>query len=556
MTIGANFGHITHLQYKVKSLTFQVESFKSGEKYVSMRSEFAKQLAAKDREIKKIESELADAHCETVTVRQNWMQVFEDISKEHEKELREKERIIKKLKDQLFATQRQLDETRNKLKDKTVELYQVKTELEEQIGSNLELKAQINRDYENSSIPSSQKPNHKKINNNREKTGKKPGGQPGHKGHCRKKHTPTERIHIPAPEKYANSNDYKPTGKEISKQVVNISISINTIEYSTPEFRNIHTGQRVHAAFPDGVINDVNYGGSIKALTFLLNNRCGVSIDKVRELLSDVTDGELQISKGMINGLSKEFSTKTEVEQKKAFADLLLSPVLNADFTNARVNGKSAQVFICATPEVTMYFSRENKGHKGIVGTPVEQYHGILVHDHDKTFYSYGDNHQECLSHVIRYLKNSIENEPNLTWNQQMLELVREMIHYRNSIPDESPDPAEVNELVSTYNEILELARSEYEYEPPSNYYKDGYNLYKRMDEYKDSHLLFLHDFNVPATNNLSERKGRVFKRKQKQVMSFRSFDSLSYLCSSMSIIDLLLAQGSNLFKSVATILD
>ena len=555
MTIGTNFEHITHLQYKVKSLTFQVESFKSGEKYVSMRSEFAKQLAAKNREIKKIKSELANAHCETVTVRQNWMQVFEDISKEHEKELGERDRIIRKLKDQLFATQQQLDETREKLKDKAVELYKVKTELEEQIGANLELKAQINRDYENSSIPSSQKPNHKKINNNREKTGKKPGGQPGHKGHCRKKHTPTERIHIPAPEKYVNSNDYKPTGKEISKQVVNINISINTIEYSTPEFRNIHTGQRVHAAFPDGVINDVNYGGSIKALAFLLNNRCGVSIDKVRELLSDVTDGELQISKGMINGLSKEFSTKTEVEQKKAFADLLLSPVLNADFTNARVNGKSAQVFICATPEVTMYFSRENKGHKGIVGTPVEQYHGILVHDHDVTFYNYGDNHQECLSHVIRYLKNSIENEPNLTWNKQMLELIREMIHYRNSITDKNPDPDEVKELVSKYNETLELARGEYEYEPPSNYYKDGYNLYKRMDEYKDSHLLFLHNFSVPATNNLSERKGRVFKRKQKQVMAFRSFDSLIYLCNSMSIIDLLLTGEGSLFKSVATIL-
>ena len=282
MTIGANFGYITNLQYKVKSLTFQVESFKSGEKYVSMRSEFAKQLAARDREIKKVKSELADAHCETVSVRQNWMQVFEDISKEHEKVLGEKERIIKKLKDQIFATQRQLDETRNKLNDKTIELYQVKTELEEQIGANLELKAQINRDYENSSIPSSQKPNHKKINNNREKTGKKPGGQPGHKGHCRKKHTPTERINIPAPEKYVNSDDYKPTGKIISKQVVNISVSVNTIEYSTPEFRDVHTGQRVHAAFPEGVINDVNYGGSIKAFTFILNSRCGVSIVKVR----------------------------------------------------------------------------------------------------------------------------------------------------------------------------------------------------------------------------------------------------------------------------------
>ena len=259
----------------------------------------------------------------------------------------------------------------------------MKTELEEQKGANLQLKAQINRDYENSSIPSSQKPNHKKITNNREKTGRKPGGQPGHDGHCRKKHTPTEHIHIPAPDKYAGSDDYKPTGKTISKQVANIGITVNVIEYDTPEFRNVHTGQRVHADFPDGVVNDVNYGGSIKAFAFLLNNRCGVAIDKVCEFLSDITDCELQISKGMINGLSKEFSSKTEVEQKKAFADLLISPIMNADFTNARVNGKNVQIAICATPDITLYSARKHKGYKGIAGTPVEHYRGILVHDHD-----------------------------------------------------------------------------------------------------------------------------------------------------------------------------
>lgn len=556
MIIESNFEYITNLQYKVKSLTFQVQSFESGEKYVSMLSEFERQLAAKDRKIEKLKSELADAHCETATMRKNWMQIFEDISNEHEKELQGKDRIIKNLEDRLLTTQQQLDNAKDKLRDKNVELYQVKTELEEQKGANQQLKAQINRDYENSSIPSSQKPNHKKITNNREKTGRKPGGQPGHDGHRRKKHTPTEHIHIPAPDKYAGSDDYKPTGKTVSKQVVNIGVSVTIVEYDTPEFRNVHTGQRVHADFPDGVVNDVNYGGSVKAVAFLLNNRCGVAIDKVREFLSDMTDGELQISKGMINGLSKEFSTKTEAEQKKAFADLLLSPVMNADFTNARVDGKSAQVVICTTPDVTMYFSREHKGHKGIADTPVEQYHGILVHDHDITFYSYGDNHQECLSHVLRYLKDSIENEANLTWNRRMLELVREMIHYRNGIPEENPDPDKVKELESRYNEILELAREEYEYEPPNNYYKDGYNLYIRMDEYKDSHLLFLYDIRVPTNNNLSERKGRIFKRKQKQVMGFRSFESLTHLCNSMSMIDLLRAKEDNLFKSVATILN
>jgi hypothetical protein len=85
----------------------------------------------------------------------------------------------------------------------------------------------------------------------------------------------------------------------------------------------------------------------------------------------------------MINGLSKEFSSKTEVEQKKAFADLLISPIMNADFTNARVNGKNVQIAICATPDITLYSARKHKGYKGIAGTPVEHYRGILVHDHD-----------------------------------------------------------------------------------------------------------------------------------------------------------------------------
>lgn len=558
MAIGANFEYVTDLQYKVKALTFQVKSFESGEKYVSMRSDFSKQLAAKDRKIKKLKSELSNVNSQIITVRNNWMQVFEDISNEHENESQNKDSIIKKLQDQLITTQRQLDETKDKLRDKTIELYQVKTELEEQKGINGQLKAQINRDYENSSIPSSQKPNHKKITNNREKTGRKPGGQPGHKGHRRKKHIPTEHVHIPAPDKYTQSDDYSPTGKTISKQVINIGITVNVVEYDTPEFRKLDTGQRVHADFPEGVVNEVNYGGSIKSFAFLLNNRYGVSIEKAREFLSDMTDGKLQISTGMINGLSKEFSNKTEAEQKKAFADLLLSPVMNADFTNARVNGKNVQVAICANPDITLYFAREHKGHKGIAGTPVEHYHGILVHDHDVTFYSYGDNHQECLTHSLRYLKDSMENEPDLKWNQRMRKLLQEMIHYRKSLSKENIDldPDKAKEFENRYIEILDLARNEYEYEPPSKYYRDGYNLYKRLDEYRNSHLLFLYDRRIPTTNSLAERKARVFKRKQRQVMAFRSFDSLVHLCKSMSIIDMLNEKEDNLYKSVAKILN
>ena len=170
-----NFEYITNLQYKVKSLISQVKAFESGEKYATMYSEFKKQLSAKDLEISRLKRELADAHCQIVTARKNWMQVIEDMEIEHEKELKEKDRKIKKLEERVFKVEGMLDSARDKLKEKNVELYQVMIELEEEKGKNQELRAQINRDYENSSIPSSMLLNRKKISNSREKTDKKPG---------------------------------------------------------------------------------------------------------------------------------------------------------------------------------------------------------------------------------------------------------------------------------------------------------------------------------------------------------------------------------------------
>ena len=118
-----------------------------------------------------------------------------------------------------------------------------------------------------------------------------------------------------------------------------VALIMNVTEYQADVYYNSTTGERIHAAFPGGVVDDVNYDGSIKALLFLLNTDCAVSIDKSRRFLSDLTGGKLKISKGMINKLCREFSKRTKTEQKKIFADLLSSAVMHTDCTNARVNG-------------------------------------------------------------------------------------------------------------------------------------------------------------------------------------------------------------------------
>ena len=140
---------------------------------------------------------------------------------------------------------------------------------------------------------------------------------------------------------------------------------------------------------------------------------------------------------------------------------------MHIDCTNARVNWESAHVFVNATPDGKVYYSASTKkGHAGVEGTPAENYQGILVHDHELTFYNYGSDHQECLAHVLRYLKDSMQNEANLTWSTKMHRFIQEIIHYRNSIePGSVIDEAKLKEIEQKYTDLLKTARDKYDYE-------------------------------------------------------------------------------------------
>ncbi len=556
--MNSSFEYITTLEYRLKAASAQIDAFKSGEKYIRMQEEYLKELRSLERKIRSLEDELSRAHSETVSARNQWFEIFEELQKECEQKLSALRKNLEQMEKRAIKAERQRDAALDKVTQQRQKIYALETALEKEKGRNLKLRAQLNRDYENSSIPSSQTLHHKKISNSREKSGRKPGAQPGHPGHGRKKQIPTaEPVLLPPPPEVLENPDFKKTSKTIAKQLANIRMILEVTEYRADVYYNSKTGERIHAEFPAGVVDDVNYGGSIKAFLFLLNNECCTSIDKSRAFLSDLTDGRLNISKGMVNKLSREFAEKTEEERKTMFADLLLSPVLHTDCTNAKENGKNASVFVCATPDgKAMYFARRKKGHEGVKGTPVEDYQGILIHDHEKTFYNYGADHQECLAHVLRYLKDSIDNEADRTWNKEMRALIQEMIHYRNSLPAEAPpDNEKVNGFEERYREVLKKAKEEYEYIPASEYYKDGYNLYLRMEKYMSNHLLFLHDHRVPATNNESERLLRRYKRKQQQAVSFRGFESIEYLCECMSmLIQIRQNEESNLYNRVSQI--
>ena len=551
------FEYVGALQQENKILKKEVADFKSGERFKQIKREHQKLIDEYRRQIKQLNLVIEGLRKDVKNAWKWCEEAYEDALKELHASMKEMKHALKEKEKKWLLSEREREQALSKITDLCRENSELKTQLDDEKGRNKKLLAQLNRDYENSSIPSSQSRNRSKIPNNRECTGRKPGAQPGHVHHGRKKQMPTQVVCLPAPKEVAKDPGFKKTNKTIIKQLISVELIMNVTEYQADVYYNSTTGERIHASFPSGVVDDVNYDGSIKALLFLLNTDCAVSIDKSRRFLSDLTGGKLKISKGMINKLCREFSSKTQAEQKKIFADLLSSPVMNTDCTNARVNGESAYVYVCATPDEqnVLYFAREKKGHEGVKGTVTEDFQGILVHDHEITFYKYGNAHQECLAHVQRYLKDSMENEPSLTWHRKMRELIREMVHYRNEHADDAHlDPKIVSNFEGKYQEILEKAGEEYIFHEPSPYYRDGYNLYRRMQEYKTQHLLFLHDMRVPTTNNTAERCLRDYKRKQTFAMTFRSFESIEELCQSKGVLLGVRKHNPNLYTVVKEI--
>ena len=451
---------------------------------------------------------------------------------------------VSELKDQIESLSQQLEEM-------TLRATIAEAEVAMLNGTNKKLEKRLNTNFENSSLPSSALPFRKKIPNNRKSTGKKPGAQPHHKGHKAETLMPTkEPVILPVPDEFLTNPAIYPTGRKISKQLVDISISVSVQEFIADEYRNRITGARLHAPFPTGVVNKVNYGSSVKALAFLLNNYYNVSIAKTRQCISDITKGVINISTGTISNLSSEFSTATEKERAKIFSLLTHSDILYSDATVSNINGTRKAVILCTDKKHVLYQHLDHKGHVGLEQTPVNHFTGTLIHDHDTTYYSYGSEHQECLAHVLRYLVGAMENEPHLKWHKQMHSLLQKMIHSTKKNKGEL-SKEQICEYTQKYEEILKLAEAEYLLHPPEKDFREGFNLQKRLRNYEANHLYFLNHPEIDYTNNISERELRKFKRKQKQAVVLRSDSGGQHICDALTIIETAKMQNRSVYDAV-----
>ncbi|MDR1652834.1 MAG: transposase [Prevotellaceae bacterium] len=147
---------------------------------------------------------------------------------------------------------------------------------------------------------------------------------------------------------------------------------------------------------------------------------------------------------------------------------------------------------------------------------------GILAHDHDKKFYKYGKLHATCGAHLLRNLKGRYESF-KIEWANVFRKFYSGLNDYKKSM--EVCSLEKFAEFRQRYEELLEVGKVELAKMKPRRLDSDELRkMLKRLDDYKDSYLLFLLDLAVPYTNNQAERDLRLLKTKQKVSGCFRTY--------------------------------
>ena len=98
------------LMCRLKAAQTRNKELESGERYVRLKELHQKDCRAYDHKILKLQGELADAHKETIRVRNYWFQILEDMLVEFEQAQKKAEQELRIMEMRALKAEKQRDE--------------------------------------------------------------------------------------------------------------------------------------------------------------------------------------------------------------------------------------------------------------------------------------------------------------------------------------------------------------------------------------------------------------------------------------------------------------
>jgi transposase len=424
------------------------------------------------------------------------------------------------------------------------QIDELKQVIEELKSENEELKSKL-ADYQtkknsnnSSKPPSSDFSNLKKTKSLKESSGKKVGGQPGHKGSSMKMVSNPDFTEGHQPS-YCNGcgNDLSNVDPQRfgKRQVVDI-----------PEITRIVTEHQVYkkacscgcvskGSYPIGVDAPICYGKNTQALIAYLSARQYIPYKRLEEILRSVFG--LNICQGSIKNILDKTSEKLVPMYEVIRRSVLNSPVVGGDETSVNINGKNNWVWTFQNDKATYIGIHPRRGYVAIEELMPEGFENtIIVSDCWASYFKINaKSHQICTAHILRELQYLTERYKNQTWSGRLTKLIKVALKTHRS-PNIEPDIINriTNKLKEFLNEVIDKS------------FKKIIALQNRLIKYQDYLFLFLKNKLVPPDNNGSERAIRNFKVKQKVSGFFKTNKGAANYATLRSVCDTAIKNNQN----------
>jgi transposase len=430
-----------------------------------------------------------------------------------------------------------------------------------------ELEIRLGKDSHNSHKPPSsdeptfRRPARKSL---RKRSGKKPGGQPGHLGCTRLQVEKPDKVHLHAPDSCAHCGDdlreVAPCRSQ-QRQVFDLPpLRLHVHEHQVHDKRCPGCGHTTRAAFPQGVDEPVQYGPGVQGLGIYLQAYQLLPFGRAAGLIGDLF-GQTPSQGTLARALGQAHELLEPVEQQ-IHAALRRSPSVHLDETGLRIASMRQWVHSAGTATLTLYRAHAKRGREAIDAMGVlPGYEGVAIHDAYTSYLSYPGRHALCNAHLLRDLV-AVEEETKAVWAAPMRELLLEIkasAAQARSSGAAQLEPAQILAFRARYDALLRAGEAAHPASPPTGRagrrkQSPAYNLVRRLQKHADLVLGFMYDVAVPFDNNLAERDLRMLKTQQKISGGFRSKGGADVFCRIRSYISTVRKQRLPLLEALCSV--
>ncbi len=429
------------------------------------------------------------------------------------------------------------------------------------VQENQSLAARLNQTSANSHRPPSSEP-FIKPKSLRQKTGRKPGGQPGHPGKTLHRVHHADQVvtlHVDCCDHCGLDLSEVEAHGVMRRQKSDVEIRSYSTDYYAEKKICPRCQWPVTADFPAGVSHYIQYGPTISAIMVYLNQGNNVPYDRLAKVSRDVFN--IPLSQGTLVNMVEECGMSLKDSMDFIKKQLLAAPVLNADETGIRVKGELRWIHSLSNQLYTYIETHTKRGNKATedIGL-LPNYCGILIHDFWKSYFAYMNClHALCNAHLLRELTGIVENF-HWKWAADMKALLTEIHDHVKAeggflTGETLADYRKRYDLILTEGQLENPVNSSAQPPPPIKRGRvkktKAQNLWERMFQYKDDILRFTTDADIPFDNNQAERDIRMSKLFQKVSGGFRSENGNIYFGRIRSYISSAQKQGHSMYDAL-----